>query len=239
MGARGYPNLFATGEVANGRPLVDRQHPHDLFMELAARVDYRRRRRRSAVPLRRAGRRAGAGAERVHAPRLGALSAAVADHAPLVRFDAHHLRRRHRGLCRARASSSRRRRSGAASRTSIAGTSRRRGSIRGACARPGRRRRIWAVQVSHGRLKSPRSSTPARTSAAPPPACNTPAAGWRRRSPTASRTARPATKLTRVPGARRRGRSTGATRCSAGSRTSPTTSCSPITPTRCTTARSG
>ena len=41
MGPRGYTNLFATGEVANGRPLVDRQHPHDLFMELAARVDYR------------------------------------------------------------------------------------------------------------------------------------------------------------------------------------------------------
>ncbi|WP_245978557.1 hypothetical protein [Aurantiacibacter xanthus] len=39
MSARGYPNLFATGETANGEPLVDRQHPHDLFMELAARVD--------------------------------------------------------------------------------------------------------------------------------------------------------------------------------------------------------
>lgn len=39
MGARGYPNLFATGETANGRALVDRQHPHDLFMELAARLD--------------------------------------------------------------------------------------------------------------------------------------------------------------------------------------------------------
>lgn len=35
----GYPNLFATGELAYGQPLVDRQHPHDLFMELAARVD--------------------------------------------------------------------------------------------------------------------------------------------------------------------------------------------------------
>ena len=35
----GYPNLFATGELAFGEPLVDRQHPHDLFMELAARVD--------------------------------------------------------------------------------------------------------------------------------------------------------------------------------------------------------
>lgn len=40
MDARGYPNLFATGETADGLPLVDRQHPHDLFMELAARVDF-------------------------------------------------------------------------------------------------------------------------------------------------------------------------------------------------------
>jgi hypothetical protein len=39
MKARGYPNLFATGETAGGAGLVDRQHPHDLFMELAARVD--------------------------------------------------------------------------------------------------------------------------------------------------------------------------------------------------------
>jgi hypothetical protein len=39
MDAAGYPNLFATGETAGGLPLVDRQHPHDLFMELAGRVD--------------------------------------------------------------------------------------------------------------------------------------------------------------------------------------------------------
>ncbi len=39
MKPRGYPNLFATGETAHGQPLFDRQHPHDLFMELAARVD--------------------------------------------------------------------------------------------------------------------------------------------------------------------------------------------------------
>ncbi|WP_253183222.1 hypothetical protein [Sphingobium phenoxybenzoativorans] len=39
MSARGYPNLFATGETANGIALIDRQHPHDLFMELAARID--------------------------------------------------------------------------------------------------------------------------------------------------------------------------------------------------------
>src|SRR5215218_11181510 len=37
MGASGYPLFLATGETANGvTPLVDRQHPHDLPMELAA-----------------------------------------------------------------------------------------------------------------------------------------------------------------------------------------------------------
>jgi hypothetical protein len=37
MGPAGYPLLLATGETANGKtPLVDRQHPHDLFMELSA-----------------------------------------------------------------------------------------------------------------------------------------------------------------------------------------------------------
>jgi hypothetical protein len=36
MGKSGYPLLFETGETADGRmPLVDRQHPHDLFMELS------------------------------------------------------------------------------------------------------------------------------------------------------------------------------------------------------------
>ncbi|HEX7710681.1 MAG TPA: hypothetical protein VF418_07050 [Sphingomonadaceae bacterium] len=39
MDENGYPSLFTTGETAHGSPLVDRQHPHDLFMELAARID--------------------------------------------------------------------------------------------------------------------------------------------------------------------------------------------------------
>ncbi len=44
MGPRGYPLLLQTGETADGKTaLVDRQHPHDLFMELAATY---------AVPLR-------------------------------------------------------------------------------------------------------------------------------------------------------------------------------------------
>src|SRR3954470_2974681 len=37
IGKEGYPLLLQTGETANGRSrLIDRQHPHDLFMELAA-----------------------------------------------------------------------------------------------------------------------------------------------------------------------------------------------------------
>lgn len=37
MGPSGYPLLLATGETADGKThLVDRQHPHDLFMELSA-----------------------------------------------------------------------------------------------------------------------------------------------------------------------------------------------------------
>lgn len=37
MGKSGYPLLLQTGESADGvTPLVDRQHPHDLFMELSA-----------------------------------------------------------------------------------------------------------------------------------------------------------------------------------------------------------
>jgi hypothetical protein len=37
MGKSGYPLLLQTGETANGKtPLIDRQHPHNFFMELAA-----------------------------------------------------------------------------------------------------------------------------------------------------------------------------------------------------------
>ncbi len=36
---RYYPELFQQGETAYGRAIVDGQHPHDLFMELAAMYD--------------------------------------------------------------------------------------------------------------------------------------------------------------------------------------------------------
>lgn len=35
FGGNGYPLLFQTGEAWQGKPLVDRQHPHDLFSELS------------------------------------------------------------------------------------------------------------------------------------------------------------------------------------------------------------
>lgn len=39
LGDNGYPLLLQTGETLAGMPLVDRQHPHDLFMEIAARYE--------------------------------------------------------------------------------------------------------------------------------------------------------------------------------------------------------
>jgi hypothetical protein len=35
----GYPDLLASGERCDGEPIHDRQHPHDVFMELAAAYD--------------------------------------------------------------------------------------------------------------------------------------------------------------------------------------------------------
>lgn len=41
MGKSGYPLLLQTGETADGTtPLIDRQHPHDLFMELACTYSF-------------------------------------------------------------------------------------------------------------------------------------------------------------------------------------------------------
>ncbi|HEY1055021.1 MAG TPA: hypothetical protein VGE24_07795, partial [Emticicia sp.] len=39
-GGAGYPLLFQTGESWQGRPLVDSQHPHDLFSELSIGYTY-------------------------------------------------------------------------------------------------------------------------------------------------------------------------------------------------------
>ena len=36
VGKSGYAEIFQVGEALDGKPLIDRQHPHDLFMQLAA-----------------------------------------------------------------------------------------------------------------------------------------------------------------------------------------------------------
>jgi len=41
IGGNGYPLLFQTGESYQGKPLVNRQHPHDLFSELAIAYTHR------------------------------------------------------------------------------------------------------------------------------------------------------------------------------------------------------
>jgi len=38
---RRFPELFQSGETAYGLPIVDGQHPHDLFMEIAGRYDFK------------------------------------------------------------------------------------------------------------------------------------------------------------------------------------------------------
>jgi hypothetical protein len=39
IGGCGYPDLLATGEICDGDTIHDRQHPHDLFMEVAVEYD--------------------------------------------------------------------------------------------------------------------------------------------------------------------------------------------------------
>ena len=40
VGAGGYPLLYQSGESYKGNPLIDRQHPHDLFSELSIGYSY-------------------------------------------------------------------------------------------------------------------------------------------------------------------------------------------------------
>jgi hypothetical protein len=40
VGGRGYPLLLQTGETFQGQPLHDRQHPHDLLMEIAGLYEH-------------------------------------------------------------------------------------------------------------------------------------------------------------------------------------------------------
>lgn len=92
MGANGYPLLMAAGETADGvEPLVDRQHPHDLFMELAASYSHRIGDASSVFVY------GGLPGEPAFGPpafmhRMSAMTGS-ADHASLVRLHPHHVRR--------------------------------------------------------------------------------------------------------------------------------------------------
>ena len=91
-----YINLLATGEMCEGDTIHDRQHPHDLFMELAADYDRPLARLVALAGLWRTRRGARARSGRIPASRLGDAESDCADRAPLARLDAHHVRARHR-----------------------------------------------------------------------------------------------------------------------------------------------
>ena len=79
-------------------PLVDRQHPHDLFMELAGVYSLPVGDGCVGLPLCRLSGRAGAGAADLHAPLLRHGRPGGADHPSLAGFHPHHLWRGHRRL---------------------------------------------------------------------------------------------------------------------------------------------
>ena len=95
MGETGYPLLLATGETADGVPhLVDRQHPHDLFMELAATYSRNITAELERLRLCRLSRRTRARSAGVHAPYQRHGQPRGADQPSLAGFDPHHVRGR-------------------------------------------------------------------------------------------------------------------------------------------------
>src|SRR6185503_10003595 len=91
----GYPDLLASGEVCHGGKIHDRQHPHDLFMEISATYD---------APVAGTTRWqlfGGPAAEPALGPvafphRVSAIPNPVAPITPLARFNARVFRRRDR-----------------------------------------------------------------------------------------------------------------------------------------------
>ena len=83
------------GETADGRThLIDRQHPHDLFMELATTYSYAFNKNSSVYVCRSAGR-TGPWAIGIHASDKRYGHSGSADHAPLAGQHAHHVWRTH------------------------------------------------------------------------------------------------------------------------------------------------
>ena len=92
VGGCGYPDLLASGERCNGEAIHDRQHPHDLMMELAAQYDAPLAGLGSLAGVRRAGWRAGAGACGLSASHLRVPQSARANRPSLAGFDTRHVR---------------------------------------------------------------------------------------------------------------------------------------------------
>ena len=90
----GYPDLLATGEVCDGDTIHDRQHPHDLFMEIA--VEYRPAFEGvvAVAGLRRSRRGTRPRTSSVSTPTVRVREPHRANLAPLVGCHSHHIRPR-------------------------------------------------------------------------------------------------------------------------------------------------
>ena len=96
VGKSGYAEIFQVGEALDGKPVIDRQHPHDLFMQLAAswRISFGEHTSLMLAGGPAGEPDAGAGAF-MHRPSAAGLGSRAA-RSPHVRLDPHQLRRRDR-----------------------------------------------------------------------------------------------------------------------------------------------
>ena len=91
----GFPELFQTGETYHGEPLVDHQHPHNVFAELSLLYTAAADGENLLGALWRTVGGAGSGPGDVYASHFGRRVAAGATEPPLAGFDAHQLWRGH------------------------------------------------------------------------------------------------------------------------------------------------
>ena len=96
----GFPELFQTGETYHGQPLVDHQHPHNVFSELALYYTQTNRDETFLAILRRGCGRAGVRSSGLYAPRFGVGVAHGAVGASFAGFHAHQLRSAHHWVVR-------------------------------------------------------------------------------------------------------------------------------------------
>ena len=158
VGKDGYREIFQVGEALNGRPLIDRQHPHDFFMQLAAIWRAACQQLHGIHDRRWPGGRAGPRPGGIHAPGVRRRQSDGAAQSSHVRLDAHVLWRRDRGR-RSRPVACRRRRSStAASRTRTGGISISAGSTPCRAGSGFEPNAEWELQASTGHLVDPEAT---------------------------------------------------------------------------------